>query len=348
MFNYQEAQRWPRLLAILKIAKVPFWFIWITPMVFGYLASAELGPARHSGWFIVVLFGTILLECANCIHNELMDQEEDAINQPNRSTLVASVGEPTLWQIALSGYLICFIGLIPFAIFVSPLIATLLFLGGLAAPLYNWGPRLKRRPGLAQVAIAWAAFFSYIVGWAWNQPTLAWNHIFLNISPAIWLLIYFYFATCFIKDLPDVRGDERVGAPGIFSIRRHWVRKGLLLFVYLSPYLLTYTLVISGVLPPRFSSLFSLIPLGLVVMIVGERATTIDTMIVAYEFVFVYVHLFFLVLFLLDTPSGQAFLIAILLFAARTLSVYLQLAPRFVEPDFAWSYSISRLFKKSL
>jgi 4-hydroxybenzoate polyprenyltransferase len=254
---------------------------------------------------------------------------------------VASVGEATLWKIAIGGYMSCFLGQIAVAIFVSPFVAILMFVGGVAAPLYNWGLRLKRRPGFAEIAIGWAVFFGYLWGWAWNQPIT-------RVSPIIWVLAYFFAITALIKDLPDVRGDEQVKASGIFSIRRQWVRKALLLFIYMSPYIFVITLVIVGILPVRFLALCLLVILGLTLLVVGEKADTTDTMIVAYELAFLYVHLFFLLLFILDTPTNQAIIVATVLFVARIFSVYLGLAPRFVEADFSWTHSTKILLKKTL
>src|SRR5260370_9007855 len=125
MISQQTSRTWPRWLAILKISKVPFWFIWITPIIFGYLASAEASSPQHFVWFIVSISGACVLEAANCIHNELMDHEEDRINQPNRATLVASVGEGTLWKIVVGGYRSCLVRQTSIAILASPLLSIL-------------------------------------------------------------------------------------------------------------------------------------------------------------------------------------------------------------------------------
>lgn len=342
MFTQRPDGTWPPWLAILKIGKVSFQIIWITPTLFGYLASLELSSPRHLGWFIIALVGTMVFEGINCIHNELVDQEEDRANQPNRASLVSSVGESALWNIVLGGYTLCFLGLIPIAIFVSPVVATIMLLGGLAAPIYNWGPRLKRRPGFAQMAIGWAAFCAYLYGWAWNGLPVK------TVPSPIWVLTYFFFITSFIKDLPDVRGDEQVNAPGVFSIRVSSIRIATLLFIYLSPYVLIISLIIAGVLPPRFLALCLLVILGIALLRLGKRADTLDTMIVVYELAFSYVHLFFLSLFVLFTPTIRALGMAAILFGLRTVSLYLGLAPRFVEPDFSWSRSLATLREKVL
>lgn len=323
-------------LATLKIGKVTFWFIWITPIIYGYLASADVAGARHLGWFIYAILGTCFLEAINCMHNELVDQEEDGINQPNRASLLHSIGEGRLRKLVYGGYAVCLLGLIPLAVFVSPLVVLLMLAGGLAAPLYNWGPRLKRRVGMAEVAIGWAVFFGYLWGWAWNRPIA-------NVSPVIWVVTYFFAITSLMKDLPDVNGDERVNAASVFSIRRKRLRLTLIWLIYLSPYVLAVALTMAGILPPKFYVLCIVAAPGLFVFYLGEKVNSLETMIVAYEMAFLYVHIFFLILFIIDVPTRVALAVGLALLMLRTASVILGLAPRFVEENFSWSRSLNTL-----
>jgi 4-hydroxybenzoate polyprenyltransferase len=329
-----ESPRWPRWLAILKIAKVPFWFTWMTPAIFAYIASAEhAGAYRDLGWFALSVLGICAFQTLGCIHNELVDQPEDRVNQPARASLIDSVGERTLWRITVTGYAACFLGLVPFAIFVGPTTAAIMGLGCLAGPLYNWGPRLKRHPGLAEFAIGWTAFSIYLYAWTFNASVL-------DVSPVIWVLTYFFAVTCFVKDLPDVEGDEAVGAAGIFSIRGRLARAAALLFIYFSPYVLVVALVAAGVLPLRFLAMLVLAGAGVLVMVFGERASSHDAAIVVYELAFLYVQLFFLALLLLDVSTTAAIVAAVLLFVARLIAVGLGLEPRFVDDDFSWRRSL--------
>lgn len=323
-------------LACLKISKVTFWFIWITPIIFGYLASANVGGPNHPALFVYAILGTCFLEAINCMHNELVDQVEDRANQPSRALLLQAIGEARLRKIVISGYIICLVGLVPLAVFVGPLVVVLMLTGAIAAPLYNWGPRLKRRPGLAEVAIGWAVFFGYLWGWTWNQPLQ-------TVSPVVWVVTYFFAITSLMKDLPDASGDELVGAASIFSIPRKRLRLTLLFFIYLSPYVLVMLLVLTGVLPPKFSALAGLVIPGLIVLYLGERVNSLETIIVAYELAFLYVHVFFLALFIIDTSTNAAIIIGILLFVLRGASVYFRLAPRFAEERFSWTRALGSL-----
>jgi 4-hydroxybenzoate polyprenyltransferase len=327
---------WPVWIAVLKIAKVPFWFIWLTPFVYGYLMSAGDSAPTQLGWFLFSVCGVCLLESANCIHNELVDQEEDRINQPNRSTLIQSVGESVLWKMVIVGYLAVLMGITAIAVFVRPTVAILMLLAVIAAPLYNWGPRFKRRPYLAEVAIGWSTLFGFLAGWFWRSGDV-------GVPPVAWVVTYFFAVTSLMKDLPDVRGDETVQAPGIFSIKRSILRRALLIFIYASPYVLILILITVGAMPPRLLLLFVLAIGGFLTMGLTDRVSSIDTLIVAYELAFLYVHLFMLGLFVLVQPSPLSIAVASILFFARLGSLALQLAPRFVEPQFSWNRAINRL-----
>lgn len=342
MFGRLPDGSWHPFVAILKISKVTFWIVWVTPVLFGYLASATRWSPRHVGWFALAVVGTMIFEGVNCLHNELVDQEEDRINQPNRALLLAAVGERTLWRIIRIGYWACFLGLVPIAIVVGPAVATVMALGAIAAPMYNWGPRLKRRPGLAQVAIGWAVFCAYLYGWMWNGGSIG------DVPQTIWVLSYFFFVTSLLKDLPDVTGDEQVDAPGVFSIRHPPTRRAMLLFIYFSPYALIVALVAAGILEPRFLWLCWLLLGGALVSGVAAAANELKTMIVAYEFAFTYVHIFFLALFVVTTPTQAAMWLAVILFALRLLALGFGLAPRFVEADFSWGHSTLALARRAL
>jgi hypothetical protein len=231
--------------------------------------------------------------------------------------------------VALAGYLITLGGAIASGIVVKPVVAVMMLAAWLAAPIYNCGLRLKRRPGWAELDIAWATFFGYLAGWTWHQP--------LSTVPATaWVVTFFFGVSAFMKDLPDVVGDESVSAPGIFSLRNPVARRLALAFIAGTPYALVIALTATRHLPQRMLALLALGAVGVAVMALGERADTLNTFILAYELAFSYVHLFMLALFVLFSPSLPALVVAICLLLGRTLALAGQLAPRFVEPTFTW------------
>ncbi|MEX0800830.1 MAG: UbiA family prenyltransferase [Dehalococcoidia bacterium] len=348
MSHARDAAGWPRWVALLKIIKVPFCIFWITPIIFGFIASADDPSASRLFWLTAAVLGTFALEGLNCLHNELKDREEDAVNQPARRELLDSWSEATLWRTVIVGYAVCAVGLIWFAVFVSPWIPVLMLAGGVFAPLYNWGPRFKRRPVLAELTMGWSLFMGYVQGF-FLATADGWDlgHSFSDLPVVIGVCVYIEIVTNFFKDLPDVRGDERVGAPGLFSVRGRWVRSALLLWITLSPYLLIGGLVGVDVLPERFLLAGVTLPVAVLLAVLAERADTEDTWIVTYELAFLYLHAVLVFLFVLDSPGAAAVAAGAALVTSRWLAIYLGLAPRFVNPEFSWGGATRELWQKA-
>lgn len=332
--------RVPGLLAIAKISKVTFWFIWLTPFVFGYVASAG-GSARDLGWFAGVCAGVCLVDAACNVHNELVDREEDAVNQPNRTRLLASVDERVLWALVAFGYTYAFTGLVAIALAVNLTVAAFILATAVVALLYNAGPRLKRRPILAELAIGWATFAAFSFGWAFHRQ--------VGDLPAVAVaLTYFVTVTACLKDLPDARGDELVGARRLVNVGRQRVRRAVVAFIYLSPYAVFAGLVAAGLLPARMLAVAVLLPVAAWLGVLADRGGPLTTMITAYHLGFLYIHAVSLLLFVLYVASGGAVVAASILLAGRMAVLALGLDPRLVEPDFSWSRSLRALRSRSV
>ena len=334
-----ERGPWPPVVAVLKIAKPAFWFIWITPFAFGYLASAGSSP-RHPVWFVLIALGICMIDSACNLHNELVDRVEDAHNQPNRTLLLDSVGERPLWALVLTGYGIGAAALVPIGLIVGVDTVVLIVVTGVTALLYNAGPHLKRRPVLAQLAIGSAALSLFLIGWTWHEP--------LGEMPTPgWLLFSFTLSMGFLKDLPDVEGDRLVSAAGVFTIRGRTLRAALVAAVYLGPYVLLAGLAGTGALPGRMLVLLALVPVALWLMIVGDRARTLNERVAAYQLVFLYVHVFSLVALVVYVGTTAAAVAAAVLFVGRVVVLVFGLDPRLVEPDFRWTQSMSSLRRRA-
>ena len=330
-----ERGPYPPVLAVLKILKPAFWFIWATPFTFGYLASAGSSP-RHVVWFVLVALGIGMIDAACNAHNELVDRTEDEVNQPNRTLLVDSIPPGVLWTFVYVSYGIGALSLVPLGVIVGPDTVALILCGGTLAVLYNTGPHLKRRPGLAQLAIGGAALVLFLLGWTWHRPIE-------EMPPPGWLMFAFTLSMGFLKDLPDAEGDRLVRAAGIFTIRQTAVRKAAAAAVYLAPYALLAALVAAGALMPRMLVLLALVPVALWLLVVGDRARTLDERVLAYQLVFLYVHLFSLVALVTYVATVTALVAAVILFTGRGVVLALGLDPRLVEPGFRWSASMSAL-----
>jgi 4-hydroxybenzoate polyprenyltransferase len=328
-------ERWHPVLAVLKIAKVTFWFIWLTPFVFGWVAS-DGGSARHLVWFWGTAAGVCLVDAACNLHNELVDREEDAVNQPNRTRLLASVPEWALWALVAFGYAYALLGIVTLSMVVGVATSALILATALVALLYNAGPRLKRRPVLSELAIGWATLAAFAVGWSMHRPIA-------DLPPVAWALAYFVTVTACLKDLPDARGDEQVGVRRLVTVPRPALRRAALAFIYLSPYAVTAALVGLDQLPARTLAVGALLPVALWLAILADRGGSLTATIAAYQLGFLYIHVFSLTLFLLYVYDRAALLPAAILLVGRLAALVLGLDPRLVEPDFSWSGSVRAL-----
>lgn len=315
------------VVGILKISKVPFWFLWTTPLLVGYFGSAADHGFHDPVWFVLLVVATWVCDATASIHNELVDREEDAVNQPERAAFLRSLPEKVLWRVVWAGYLTLAIGAVPFTIYVGLVPAAILLAAGVAAPLYNWGPRFKRVPPLPQIVFGWVAACEVAGAWAFNAP---WS----TVSPIVWVVALFIAAASVSKDLPDVEGDEAVGAASIFSIEKLWQRATTLVVVHTSPYVLVLILVAVGALPARVLWVLVLLPVVLSVVYCGERAQTTPAMIALYEVSYTYVHAFLLMLLVLMWPSVLAVVVSIAMFGVRIIAVMMRLQPRIVGDEF--------------
>ncbi|MFX0573719.1 hypothetical protein [Nocardia nepalensis] len=136
------------------------------------------------------------------------------------------------------------------------------------------------------------------------------------------------------KDLPDVEGDEAVGAASIFSIKKLWQRATTLVIVHTSPYVLVLVLSVAGVVPTRVAWVLLLLPIILAVIYLGEQVQTTPAMVALYEVSYTYVHAFLLALLVLMWPSPAAVTVSIAVFGIRILAVIMRLQPRIVGDEF--------------
>ncbi|MFZ2509706.1 MAG: UbiA family prenyltransferase [Gordonia sp. (in: high G+C Gram-positive bacteria)] len=326
-------------IGVLKISRVPFWFLWTSPLLIGYLGSAHDYGAHHVAWFVLVMAGVWTGDAVASIHNELVDREEDAINQPERSVLLASMRQQTLWFMVFVGYVSLAVGAVAFAVAVGWLPALVVSLGALAAPLYNWGPRFKRRPPMPQIVFAWVAFCETTGGWLLNAPLS-------TLTPAVAVVALFIAVASVAKDLPDAEGDEAVGAASVFSIRNARVRRSILIAIHVSPYLLLVALISGGIVPKTMLWVCTLLPAALAIVWLGERAATQAAKVLTYELAYLYVHVFLLGLLIAGWPSLLNVTVAVVMLVARLAAVAARLEPRFVGEHVTLRAGVRDLFRK--
>lgn len=317
------------LLAAGKLMKPHFWFSWLTLFVFGYVASAG-SDFRHVPWALVTGIGICVAFAVCNIHNALVDREEDSINQPERVALLVDVGERRLWAMAAAGYAANGVGIILTAAIAGIDVAAWFAVAGASSVAYNAGPRLKRRPMLAELSMAVAASSMFLAGWTWHEPAT-------SLPAAGVLVAVFIGMTGFLKDVADVAGDTAVGAPALFNLPSRAVRYAALGAIAAGPYCLLAVVVASGLAPSRLLTMLWLLPVGILLGAAAANAGNERATIGTYHFSFLYVHLFCLSLFVLQVFTATAFLLAATLLGGRLLAMWLRLDPRLAEPDPSWA-----------
>jgi 4-hydroxybenzoate polyprenyltransferase len=331
------------IVTFAKMTKAPFWVTWITPAVFGYFASAD-GDFHQLPWFVFLCVTWSIAEGTCNVHNDLVDREEDEINQPHRARRFASLieawGVRRLWQIVFAGYALAGLTVVLMWLYVDPVVALSFIYLGAQVIFYNFGLRLKRRPGYVEATLVIAGVASFMLGWAWHRSAS-------DLPVVAWVLAYFMAVTVFSKDLPDTVGDEAVDAPSIFSIRTPQRLRAALVFIYLSPYALIVVLVLAGQLEERLLLMGLLMPIGAWFALAVDSLRSLEAKVAAYHLAFTYGHLFILALFVLSVPERGAYIAAGALLVARLATLALRLDPRLVEPDFtSWSSAIRALLRE--
>lgn len=336
------AASWPAWLCVAKVAKVPFWFIWLTPFTFGYVAAATVsGEPSHLLLYFGAAVGVCVLDASCNVHNELVDHEEDVLNQPNRTRLLDSVSRRALWTLVVVGYVLAVIGIVMVVVQLGPAVAAVVVATAVVSLLYNAGPRFKRRPILAELAIGWASLSAFLFGWGFGQPLS-------DLPPVAWLLTFFVATTAGLKDLPDAVGDEQVGTRRLVNVDQPGRRRMALGFIYFCPYAAVVAFVATGQVPGRVLGVMVLLPVAVWLAVLADRKGSLTRMIAAYQMGFLYLHVFSLGLFLLHVFTPPAAAAALILFVGRIAALSLGLDPRLVEPDFSWSRSVRALRSKGV
>jgi 4-hydroxybenzoate polyprenyltransferase len=325
-----------RLLALLKISKPTFWLIWATPFIYAYL-----GSARTYNWLIFLpnVAAICILEAAVCLHNEYVDRQEDAINQPNRVKLADLVGYSTLKRLFLAGYVIGLVYLVVNLVFVNFLLGPIAIFAGFLMLFYNFWIRFKRAPYVAEVVIGVVVFLDFLAGWVLGGNGLS------NIPPVAYLLAYYFFAIAVMKDLPDATGDAAVGSKTLYSISSKLKRQGLSAVIYLSPFILVVIAAFAGFVPLSYLLTLVLTPFAAFLIYLAGRARSLFEFISVYHLGFFYCQIFFVVLLSLFFPSPLSYAVGIALVGLRTLLVFFKFDPRLNEPGLSIPHEIASLVR---
>lgn len=247
--------RWIALLRITSCRYAAYYFLpfWV-PFAEGMGRTPPLVAAILATvfWFVFSM-GT---ETAN----RISDEEEDRINQPERTELCDLVGFGVLKKICVTSWVLSIAAWIATAwIQKNALLGGLLLAAIVAALGYSFGLRAKRMRYVANIFLAMPFVGTFITGWAVGHPHLERAEGAPGIGWFLLLTGVFSVTVGGVKDITDEKGDATVGYDSIWvSLRRSKARWSM--GYVLSPYAALLALVASGGLPPRF---LLLLPFGL-------------------------------------------------------------------------------------
>jgi 4-hydroxybenzoate polyprenyltransferase len=162
----------------------------------------------------------------------------------------------------------------------------------------------------------------YLFGWRLNGG--AWS----AVSPVVALLYFGYWAFSNVKNLPDMRGDRRIGLRSIFARGKRVVR-----LLFASPYLLIGGLVAAGLLPAKFLWSMLTVPGAVLLFLLVARSRTPLERNAVYQVGFLYAHAFLTVLLLADHPSAAGFAAGLVLVGGRVLVTAMRLDRRMFPTD---------------
>ncbi len=262
--------RLPNLL-IVALTQVLLYFTVIFPPLREAPTGAELSFAQ---FFLLVLV-TVLITATGYITNDLLDQETDRINRPERPLSRDQIRVEYAAGIA--------IGLFVAGLLIASYLAVttdklpLLSIYPLAcAGLYAYNARLKKYPLLGNLTVALfcagAAFILWVAEWpalrraAETQPGPAQRAWLITL----WYLVFAFLSTLFreiIKDVEDMEGDRKSGYQtlplewGVEWARRIGMATGVLLLLFIGGYAY-FNYRAFGWLPSVFLAAGIVLPLG--------------------------------------------------------------------------------------
>jgi 4-hydroxybenzoate polyprenyltransferase len=218
MQDYLRLFRWPNLL-VVALTQYLVRYALILPA----LHSTGIEPAfSHFSFFLLVL-ATVLITAAGYAINDYFDLRIDRINKPDkivlgknlsRRTAILSHSVLNLVAVVMGVYLSLQVGYwrLSFIFLVVPLI------------LWLYSVRYKRRFFIGNFIVALLAAFVVSLVWIFEFQALAnvmevAQGIILKINQMVRFYAFFAFLTTLmreiIKDVEDVKGDEKTGCKTI-------------------------------------------------------------------------------------------------------------------------------------
>lgn len=214
IINYLKLIRWPNLLMMALVMCCLRYFL-ILPQ----FNHAEIVEGSTLILFLWLIFSVLCIAGGGYVINDVLDQEIDAVNHPEKQLIGKVIGEKSakLFYIGLTS-----VG-IAIGIYLA-YIATSLYFGlvfpVMAALLYYYSRRYKRQLISGNIVVSFASAMVLIV--VWNFELFLLDHenaqltVNIGVIPFISKIVYAYTLFAFfsslirelVKDVEDIAGDE--------------------------------------------------------------------------------------------------------------------------------------------
>jgi len=290
---------------ILNMSRPRTWVFAISSFLLAYLRfGGSISYLIAPG-----IMATALVSGATNLVNAYSDREEDALNQPIRSSWVSELGGRNVLISSIFFYVAALLSAFSLG-YAFTGISILAIFDSLA---YSLPPlRLKTRiiPGLLS--------FSGAVGLAFLGGEAAAGKLNL-LDPVLWLVTFFMLAYGTVKNLPDYPGDRLVGIRTTATIFKSIGDATIATCIILiSPYLILTALVFTGGLPQLFLANLLMVPIPIWLCLRSSCAQDTASLERIHTIGFVYATAFLNFNFLLCVPSMAA--------VASVASVYVYLS----------------------
>lgn len=196
---------------------------------FGFLDLQHIPLALSNAQYSLLVLSILFITAAGYVINDIMDQETDAINKPNRVIIEKSITENL-------GYTI-YVVLNCIGVGLGFWVSNLIDKGGLstlfifsAAALYFYATSLKQMPVVGNLTVAFLASLSLLMVGIFNLYPILNESNFSSIQ-VIFGIIFDYSIVMFwvhfcreiCKDIEDLEGDKAQGMrtlPLVFGVKR--------------------------------------------------------------------------------------------------------------------------------
>ncbi len=164
------------------------------------LTTAFLGELNQTSTLALLILSVLAINGGGNVINDIFDMDIDRVNRPERPLPAGSMTVRAAWiyTVILFAVGVLFAGLISWSTFfiAGPLSITL---------LVAYSVRLKREPLIGNLLV------SFMLGLAFIYVGAAFNHITTTLIMAA-LAFGFTLIREIVKDLEDMRGDQKSGA----------------------------------------------------------------------------------------------------------------------------------------